>query len=77
MIRLTGDMMKFSPCIGQCTDEGTHCAGCGRTHEEVAETRELVMGLVSYAQKMNYENPADFAGFVANGMLSKLQILNQ
>ena len=68
--------MKFSPCIGQCTDEGTHCVGCGRTHEEVAETKKLVMGLVSYVQKMNYENPADFAGFVANNMLFKLQILN-
>jgi hypothetical protein len=69
-------MMKFSPCIGQCTDEGTHCAGCGRTHEEVAETRELVMSLANYAHKMNYENPTDFAGFVANGMLFKLQALN-
>ncbi len=68
--------MKFSPCTGQCTDEGTHCAGCGRTHEEVAETKKLVMDLVSYAHKMNYENPADFAGFVANNMLFKLQALN-
>jgi hypothetical protein len=68
--------MKFSPCVGQCTDEGTHCTGCNRTHEEVAETRKLVMDLVSYAHKMNYENPADFAGFVANSMLFKLQTLN-
>ncbi|MDD1613160.1 MAG: DUF1289 domain-containing protein, partial [Methylococcaceae bacterium] len=29
--------MKFSPCIsGKCTYEGTHCGGCGRTHEEIA-----------------------------------------
>ena len=32
--------MKFSPCIaGKCTDQGTHCEGCGRTHEEIAETK--------------------------------------
>jgi hypothetical protein len=76
MIRKQGDTMKFSPCVGRCTDEGTHCEGCGRTHEEVAETKKLVMDMVSYAQKMNYENPADFAGFVANNMLFKLQTLN-
>lgn len=34
---MIGESMKFGPCIGGCTNEGTHCEGCGRSHEEVAE----------------------------------------
>ena len=31
--------MKFVPCNSDlCTKDGTHCAGCGRSHEEIAET---------------------------------------
>ncbi len=33
--------MKFKPCTGKCTTEGTHCEGCGRTHEEVAAMRRF------------------------------------
>ena len=58
----------FKPCSGDCTEEGTHCEGCGRSHEEVAELRELVAGLVAYAEKMEYENIEDFANGVAGGI---------
>ncbi|MGR9117518.1 MAG: DUF1289 domain-containing protein [Gammaproteobacteria bacterium] len=65
--------MKFSPCIsGQCTYEGTHCNGCGRSHEEIAETKALVMNLVEFAQKMDYENKEDFADFIGKSVLKKL-----
>lgn len=66
--------MKFSPCIsGQCTTEGTHCAGCGRSHEEIAETKQHVMALVGLAQKLEYENIEEFAAFVGKSVLRKLQ----
>ena len=66
--------MKFSPCIsGKCTYEGTHCEGCGRTHEEIAETKKMIMELVSYAQKKEYENIEDFANFIGKSVLTKLQ----
>jgi len=52
--------MKFSPCTGQCTREGTHCEGCGRTHEEVAGMRKIVNDAVAYATKMEYENVDDY-----------------
>ena len=66
--------MKFNPCIsGQCTYEGTHCEGCGRSHQEIAETKERIMALVSYAQQMEYENIEDFANFVGKSVLKKLQ----
>ena len=65
--------MKFNPCIGQCTDEGTHCEGYGRSHEEVAETRQLEMQLVNYAREKGYENIEDFANCMGKSILYHLQ----
>lgn len=66
--------MKFNPCLsGKCTEEGGCCEGCGRSHEEIAETKKMVKGLVEFAQKMNYENVEDFSGFIAQSLLKKLQ----
>ena len=66
--------MKFNPCIsGQCTYEGSHCDGCGRSHEEIAQTKALVATVVQFAQKMEYENHEDFATFIAKNVLKKLQ----
>ena len=64
--------MKFSPCTGKCTEEGTHCEGCGRSHEEIAEMKALVAGLVVFAQKMGYENIDEFADGVAGSIKYKL-----
>ncbi|CAG7857819.1 hypothetical protein MCAMS1_02786 [biofilm metagenome] len=66
--------MKFSPCISdKCTYEGTHCEGCGRSHEEIAETKRLVGNLVDFAKKMDYENHEAFASFIGNSLFKKLQ----
>ncbi|MBM4199693.1 MAG: DUF1289 domain-containing protein [Gammaproteobacteria bacterium] len=66
--------MKFRPCIpDHCTKEGTHCQGCGRSHEEIAETKQLIMGLVGFAQRQGYDNVDEFSQFVAKSLLSKLQ----
>jgi len=65
--------MIFSPCNGKCTDQGTNCEGCGRTHAEVAETRKMVADLVAYAQKKNYENVEEYANSIARSVVYKLQ----
>ena len=64
--------MKFSPCTGKCTEEGTHCEGCGRSHEEIAEMREPVGLLVELAHKMQYENIEDFAQAVGDSIKYKM-----
>ena len=64
--------MKFSPCTGKCTDKGTHCEGCGRSHEEIAEMNTLVGNLITFAEKMNYENVDDFANGVAGSIKYKM-----
>jgi hypothetical protein len=66
--------MKFNPCIsGKCTEAGTHCEGCGRSHEDIAETKRMVMEVVGFAQKKGYENIEDFADFIGKSVLNKLQ----
>ena len=60
--------MIFKPCNGECTEDGTHCKGCGRTQEEVADMRRLVGALVAYAKEMEYENIDDFANGVAGSI---------
>ncbi len=58
--------MRFIPCNGQCTKEGTNCEGCGRSHEEIAEMRQLVNNAVDFATKMDYENPEEYAKAFGN-----------
>ena len=69
--------MKFSPCIDKCTRDGTRCEGCGRTHEEIAETKTMVMGLVNFAQSKGYENIEEFTSSIAQSVLKKLQKASQ
>ena len=65
--------MKFNPCTGQCTEDGTHCQGCGRTHEEIAQMRLMVGRLVKLALDRGYENQEEFAAAVGHSILWKLQ----
>lgn len=67
--------MNFSPCKGgeNCTQDGTHCEGCGRSHAEIAETRQLMDAIAQFAIKMEYENIEDFTQFVADKSAKKIR----
>ncbi len=65
--------MKFTSCTGQCTYEGTHCEGCGRSHKEIAETKALVMSIVSFAQQQDYENIEEFTAKISKSVIKKFQ----
>ncbi len=65
--------MKFNPCIDQCTKEGTHCEGCGRSHEEIAATKQIVKSAVEFIQQQNYDNPEEFVAAISKSILKKLQ----
>ncbi len=66
--------MQFSPCQGKdnCTEGGTHCEGCGRSHEEIARTRELIGQVAVFAQEMGYENVREFTAFVGEKAAGKV-----
>ncbi|MEI7997791.1 MAG: DUF1289 domain-containing protein [Methylococcaceae bacterium] len=65
--------MKFNPCIDQCTYEGSHCQGCGRSFEEIAQTKQLVMSIVNFVQSQDYENSEEFVNAISKSVLKKLQ----
>lgn len=64
--------MKYSPCVDLCTKEGTHCTGCGRSHEEIAETKKLVKSIVDFIEKQQYDNPEQFVEKISRSTLKKL-----
>lgn len=65
--------MKFNPCTDNCTYEGTHCEGCGRSHAEIAETKKLVMAIVNFVQEQAYENVEGFTNAIGQSVLKKLK----
>ena len=64
--------MKFNPCVDLCTSEGTHCQGCGRAQSEIADTKKLVMSIVSFIKTQDYENPEEFLTAINKSVLKKL-----
>jgi len=65
--------MKFNPCIDQCTKDGTHCEGCGRSHEEIAGTKQIVQSAVAFIRAQQYDNPEDFIAAISKSILKKSQ----
>ncbi len=64
--------MKFTPCIDQCTSEGTHCQGCGRSHQEIADTKKLVLSIVEFIKTQEYENSEEFLNKMTKSVLKRL-----
>ncbi|MCG6860333.1 MAG: hypothetical protein LJE70_03480 [Chromatiaceae bacterium] len=66
--------MRFNPCQGKdnCTEGGSHCQGCGRSHGEIARTRELIGMVACFADEMGYENYQDFTAFVGDKAAKKI-----
>lgn len=65
--------MNFIPCQDQCTHDGSHCQGCGRSHEEIAETKKLVGVFVEFGLKQDYENVEEFGEAIGKSIARKLQ----
>lgn len=64
--------MKFTPCLDKCTKDGTHCQGCGRSHEEIAGTKKLVASFVEFIRAQDYENSDEFIAMVSKKVRKKL-----
>ena len=67
--------MKFNPCIDKCTSEGAHCEGCGRSFDEIAGTKKLVMSIVNFIQTQDYENSEEFVSAISKSALKKLKAI--
>lgn len=67
-------MRSFTPCKGKtaCRDDGTNCLTCGRSLNEIEETRRLIDALADLAVSQQYENVEEFFSYVAGKAESKV-----
>lgn len=65
----------FKPCVSRtaCTEDGTHCRACGRSHEEINALRNVINNVTEFALKMEYENSEEFLEYLKNKVLKKLK----
>ncbi len=61
--------MSFVPCQDLCTTEGSYCEGCGRSHQEIANTKKLVKAVTALAIEQGYDNIDEFAQYFAKKVI--------
>ena len=65
----------FRPCIDRsaCTEGGSHCRACGRSHAEIEALRRQVVELADFIEAMGYGNPDDFLDWLQKKVRKRLQ----
>ena len=68
-------MKAFTPCRGKtaCRDDGNVCLTCGRGLQEIEATRRLIDDLAELVIGYEYDNPAEFAAYVASKLEKKVR----
>lgn len=58
--------MKFVTCAGRnaCTEDGSHCRACGRSHDEINRLRRLTDDMTAFALEMGYDNVDDYLAYL-------------
>ncbi|MDA7746901.1 DUF1289 domain-containing protein [Psychromonas sp.] len=69
--------MKFSPCTSQCTNDGSHCEGCGRSHVEIAETQHITKQLVEHLVKYDYDDPENFLEMIKAKAIKRSNLIKE
>ena len=66
---------QFRPCVNRtaCTEDGTHCRACGRSHTEIAHIRQLTTELATFIQDMQYDNSEAFLDYLQQKVRKKLK----
>ena len=66
-------MVEFVACAGKaaCTQDGSHCRGCGRSNDEIVRTRDAINALTELALEQGYANVDAFARYVAARIAKK------
>lgn len=65
----------FKPCVSRtaCTEDGSHCRACGRSHAEIAKTRILVNQLTEFLLEAGYDNHDDFFDYLNKKVAKKIR----
>jgi len=58
--------MKFRASINRnaCTEDGSHCRACGRSHEKIMKTRQQMSALTDFILEMDYDNVDEFMDYL-------------
>ena len=69
---------QFSSCKGKsyCRENEAECVTCGRSLEEIYETRRLIDELANFMVDMDYTNPHEFMQYLLNKVNTKANHLN-
>ncbi len=69
----------FVRCMGKtaCQETEGFCKTCGRSLDEIYNTRSLIDNLVNFTQKMGYENTDAFFEYVAAKAARKSNYLRE
>lgn len=67
--------MSFKPCVNRnaCSEDGSHCRACGRTHEEIAQIRLLVNQTYNLVTSWDYDNLGEFFAYLHKKIDKKLK----
>lgn len=68
-------MSTFVPCKGKtaCRDDGVKCLTCGRSFDEIEQTRRLIDALADFVCAQGYNNVNEFATYVAGKVEKKVK----
>lgn len=67
-------MSTFVACKGKtaCRDDGVKCLTCGRSFDEIEQTRRLIDALAEFVCTQGYDNVNEFATYVAGKVEKKV-----
>jgi len=65
--------MLFKACKNRlaCTEDGSHCRGCGRSHQEITQLRAITSQVSDFVLQMQYENVEEFLAYLSKKVLKK------
>lgn len=68
-------MRHFRPCVNRtaCTEDGTHCRSCGRSHEEINRVRQVTTDVAEFLKDMQYDNPDEFLDYLQRKVMKKIK----
>jgi len=69
----------FKRCLGKtaCQEDDVQCRTCGRSLDEIYNTRTLVDDMVKFATQMGYENSDAFFEYISKKAAKKSSYLQQ
>ena len=69
----------FKSCVNRtaCTEDGSHCRSCGRSHEEILLTRDIITQVTNFLVNMDYDNHEDFLEYLKKKVGKKIKHLSK